>query len=252
MRDFKPDKLTIHVVSPERAVNYKWEKNSEKLSKNLELISIDDLESLPVDIRDKYFDVKHFEEGMVLILDSINQRYYPAKTSIQEIPRNKDMAIDHIAALLGARKIVRSVVTVDVQKREFSADGSIRICSFNSNGSYTSSEKTKAEKQYAGTKSYVGNWSERGYNEALEYCKKTGLIYEPGIRQMLEDRKPGHPNPKLSEDYIVTLTNGVEEATEAAFSLNYIPVFSLSANVKEVIETSRETTLKLRIEYGIM
>ena len=251
MSDFKPDALTIHVVSPEKAVNYKWEKNSERLSKSLSIKSIDELNSLPVEIRRKYFQVPSFEEGMVLVLDRINDTYYPITSAKDILPQNKNRAIDHIAALLGAKSIVREIVTRQIAKRQFDASGNIRILKVKAEGSFSEQEKILQEKKYTGKKTFPGNRTEEGYNLAMEYCTQTGLIYDPEIKRMLEDRNPNHPNPISTEEYTVSLTDEVEQLTEYAFSLKYLGgAFSLSAKVSESLENSYEMSLGLKIDYG--
>ena len=250
MDNFKPDKLTIHVVAPERVVNYKWENEWKNVSRDLELRSVDELNSLPTEIRDKYFDVPSFQEGMILILDRINNRYYSVSNAADEITQNKDRAIDKIAALLGARSIEREVIHFNTKKRELSADGKINVWKVNASASYKETEQQKIEKRFKGVKEFRGNHTREGYQQALNFCKETGLIYDPAIKRMLEDRNPDHPNPLLSESYNVTLTNEVENAIEAAFSLSFLKCFSVSANVKEAISTSRTTELKIRITYG--
>ena len=250
MDDFNPHKLTIHVVAPEHAVNFKWEKGWDKVSKNLELKSIDELNSLSLSDREKYFGISSFEEGMVLILDPINKRYYNATSAVDEIPQNKNRAIDHIASLLGAKRIERKVVHYDLKKRELAVDGKLNVHAVSANASYKESEKMKTENRFSGIKEFKGNLTMDGYQKAKDYCEQTGLIHDPAIRRMLEDRNPNHPNRILKESYNVKLTDEVEGAMEAAFSLSYLKCFSVSAKICEVISTERCTELSLEIEYG--
>lgn len=249
MCDFKPEALTIHVVSPEKAVNYKWEKGSEKL-KNISILSVDELNALPVETRNKYFQTPVLEEGMVLILDRINNTYYPIATAKETLPQNKNRAIDHIAALLGAKSIKREIVTRQTSKRKFDASGNIQVVLFKADSNYSKQEKEMMEKKYTGQKSFAGTRTLDGYNQAVAYCKQTGLINDPGIYSMLEDRNPNHPNPILAEEYAISLTNEVEEITELAFNLTYGTIFSLSGKINEALESSHEMTLSFNVEYG--
>lgn len=249
---FKPDALTIHVVSPEKSVNYKWEKGSDKLSRDLRIVSVDELRSLPKEVRSKYFQTYVFEEGMVFVLDKINERYYPIENANDELPQNKNRAIDNIAALLGAKSIKREIISRKSYKREFDASGNLKIIKFSADASYSTKYKEQEEKRYTGTKTFLGNYTKEGYEQALQYCKKTGLIHDPEIRRMLEDRDPTHPNHIISEEYEISLTNEVEQMTECAFSLKYLGgVFSLSGKVNESIENSNEMRISFKIEYGI-
>lgn len=213
--------------------------------------SIDELSALPIAIRNKYFQVPAFEEGMVLVLDRINGTYYPITTAKDILPQNKNRAIDHIAALLGAKSIVREVAKRQTSKRQFDASGNITIVKVSAESSYSKSEREQQEKRFTGKKTFPGNRTIEGYKQALEYCTQTGLIYDPEISRMLEDRNPNHPNPMLSEEYTVSLTNEVEQITEFAFSLKYLGgAFSLSGKVNESLENSYEMSLGLKIEYG--
>lgn len=245
-----PDALTIMVTSPEKSVNYRWEKESGKLSRDLQILSIDDLNSLPLDIRQKNFDVKHFSEGMVLVKDPINNRYIRAEEANEKLPKLKNDAIDHIVSLLGAKRIRRSVIQYDEEKQELDASGNIKVFKMSASANYSSVEIEAKKKEFTREKRFSGNRSVEGYNQALEYCEKNGLIYDPEIRQILEDRAPSHPNPVTSDSYKITLTSESAKAMEAAFSLSYLGCFSLSAAVKESISIKRMVIIEFEVEYG--
>ena len=42
----------IYVTTPERAINYKWEKNSNKLSREIQIVSIEDIQNTDMDVFD--------------------------------------------------------------------------------------------------------------------------------------------------------------------------------------------------------
>lgn len=121
MELYKPEKNVIHVTSDEKSRNYKWEKDSEKISKNIEIASIDDLQRLPLDIRRKMFSVPDIEEGMVFVKDPFSDRYYLASEVADKLSDNKYNALSRIAMYLGAKKIIREIESVKTKSREFNS-----------------------------------------------------------------------------------------------------------------------------------
>lgn len=243
-----PKALTLHVVSPERAVNYKWEKDYNKLSPNLSIISIDELNALLPEKREKHFAVPAFEEGMVLVWDKISKKYYSIDKAKVELPVNKDRAVDHIASLLGARKIKRSNATSKHYKREFDVNGNVKML-FDAEGSYKHTHTENLTHKFEGEKAFKGQYSEQGFNKAVEYARECGLYNDPAIKAMLDSRNPKHPNRLLSEKYHVTMTSEVEDLSEFAFSVKFLG-FGLSTKVEEAISSSEKIEVFLEIEYG--
>lgn len=244
-----PDALTLYVVSPERVINHKWEKNADKLSRNVKLISIDELNALLPEKREQNFAVTAFEEGMVLVFDKITNKYYSIDKAKDELPLNKDRAIDHIAGLLGARKITRSICKNQTSKRELSVNGEVQIKLFEADGSYKHAHLEKRARKYIGERIFPGQYSEQGFNMALEYARKCGLYEDAVVKSMLDSRNPKHPNRLLREKYEVSMTSEVEDLSEYAFSVKYL-AFGLSAKVEEAVSTSETIEVSLEIEYG--
>ena len=52
----------LHIVSPEKSVNYKWEDNINRIPSGLQIISIDDYNSLPDIIKKSRFGVRNISE----------------------------------------------------------------------------------------------------------------------------------------------------------------------------------------------
>lgn len=250
MDNFKPEKLTLHVVSPEEAVNLKWEEEWNRVSKNLELKSVDELNSLPAETRKQYFDVPSFEEGMILILDPVNKRYYPASTAYKKIPMNKFLAIRHIAELLGAKSILRREVHIEQKTRNLDTEGEVKITDFKADVSFSKEEKEEAVKDIEQITNCPGIYLPDGYRQAEEYCKQIGLFYDPEIKDILDSRHPSNPNRRNRHVHRITISNDIEEGMEAACSLNYLKYYSLRAQVKEHISKSQMIRLELIIEYG--
>lgn len=242
---------TIYVASPETKINYLWEKASNRLSKSLEIKTVEELENLPTIERNK-FSVDNFEEGMVLIYNRIDDCYLKLSENIhQKFEDSKDRAIDYIVSLLGARKITRSVERVDCEKRILEVDGSLGYSVSDLEVKTKFSTEKRNSLAYNCTKDYAGKYSHDGYQKALDYCKSTGLIADPGIRDILRARDPQHPNPILRYTSHVSLASECEDAMDAAFSLNVLGgVFKLSASIKEVLSQKKSLTLSLDIEYS--
>lgn len=240
----------VHIVSPEHAVNYMWEKNSEKLPRNLEIISIDDVLALPSAYRNNYIAERNLEEGAILILDPIQKIYVPAREAHNKLSESKFNALMHIASLLGAKKVSVKVDTYECQTREIRANGEIgyRISSMST--SMTESEKNTVNKKFSREKTFSGTYSTKGYTEAKRFCEEKSLLTDPTIRQLLEDRRPDHPNPLKKDVYSFELSSSSESALDIAFKLNILGgVFRIEANLNESISKSRKLSISTLFEF---
>lgn len=246
-----PQKPVIYITTPERAINYQWEEEAQKLSPNLEIMSIDDIGNLPMEVKKKIFSSPMIEEGTIWVLDPFEDRYYPADKAKDVIPRSKFRAIEKIAGLLGAKSIHHVSSKTQVSKREMSASGDIKIKVFNANAQYSADFSFKFAQEETLDKEFKGNKTIEGYKKALEFCQTTGLIYDPEIKRMLEDCDPKHPNPIISQKYTVSLTSECEEQMDTAFSLNFMGnLFSISGKYTEAISNKYEEVLTYEIIYG--
>lgn len=250
MESYKPQKNVIHVTSDEKSRNYLWERDSDKVSKNIEIVSVDELQSLPFEARRKMFSVQDIEEGMVFVKDPFSSRYYLASEVADKLSDNKYNALSRIAMYLGAKRIVREIESVKTKSREFNSETGVTYKVVDVGLNIHSSSTEGYKKRYNKEEIFDGIATESGYQKAVEYCEKTGLIYDDSIQYLLEARNPKNDNKKRHEDIRTEITSECENSLDIAFSLNVLKgVFSLNAKCEHFMKMTDQVIVHSRIEF---
>lgn len=246
-----PQKSVIQISTPARSRNYVWEENSKYLPRNLEIVSIDDIEALPIEKKHELFSRKDIEVGDVFVKDEIRGQYLPIEDARDMMRKSKDEAIDYVAGLLGASLIKRELLIVDekIKKVEYDASGNYKVVKADVSLSKEDKEKERTRSEYE--QKSPGQFTREGYDKAVEYCKTHGLINDPDFRRLLENRHPDHPNKLKSSVYSFELTRECESLMDIAMGLNVLKdVLKLSAGFHSSTEVSRTIKLKVTFEFG--
>lgn len=250
MESFKTEKNIIHITSDEKSRNYKWEKDANKVSKNIEIASIDDIQALPLDVRRKMFSVQDIEEGMVFIKDPFSERYYLASEVADKFSDNKYNALSRIAMYLGAKRIITEIESVKIKSREFNSESGLTYKVVDGGLNINSSTTELYKKKYNKEETFDGVSNEKGYQKAKEFSERTGLIYDPSIEYLLEARHPDNDNKKRSEDIRTEITSECDNSLDIAFSLNVLgDVFSLNAKCAHSMKETEQVIIHSRIEF---
>lgn len=250
MADLELRGNVICVASPEVALNYRWETGSEKLSPGVQVVSIENLDSLPEARRLELFGQREIEEGMVFVRDHIGNRYVTASRAQELISQSKNNAIDHVAALLGATRVSRQITAVEERRRSVGIRGKIKYRVVNTGASMTAADWLRLATRYTREKRFPGVRTNDSFREAVRYCEATGLIHDPEIRHMLADRAPWNPNPILSDSYEISLSSECGREFDAAFSIGFLRrVFNISPEVEASLSATRLLTVRCTVEY---
>jgi hypothetical protein len=235
----------LHIVSPERAINYKWEENADKLPSGLQIISIDDYNSLPDSIKRSRFGNVNLND--VLILEPYTKRYIAATQAEQEFFKGKFNTLTNIARLLGATKVEYKFESLEEKKRELNANGDFVDVSVG----YAEQHREQYKSLYEKKRDYPGDYTLEGFKEAEKICKDTGLIYVPRFKDLLNQRNPKYPNPIKKETYRIELSSELNDSFEIAFNLNILKgVFSLSARMSESISSFKRLVFETNLEFA--
>jgi hypothetical protein len=239
----------LHIVSPERAINYKWEENADKLPSGLQIISIDDYNSLPDSIKRNRFGNVNLND--VLILEPYTKRYIAATQAEQESFNGKFDTLTKIARLLGATKVECKFESLEEKKRELNANGEISCRFVDVSVGYAEQHRKQYKSLYKKEKHYPGDYTLEGFKEAEKICKDTGLIYDPSFKDLLDQRNPNYPNPMKKETYHIELSREINDSFEIAFHLNILKgVFSLSAGMSESISSFKRLVIETNLEFA--
>ena len=209
----------LHIVSPEKSVNYKWEDNINRIPSGLQIISIDDYNSLPDIIKKSRFGVRNISEDAVLILEPYTRQYISATDAEQVNLERNFYALSKIASLLGASKVSRKVESLQEEKRVLTAEGDIsyRVVEISTNMKKENIERYRNR-----------------YEKIREYSC-------PSLN---------HPNPMKKETYHIELSKELNESLEVAFHLNILKgVFTLNAGIQESISSSKRLVIETVMEF---
>jgi len=241
----------LHVVSPEKAVNYKWEDNADKLPDNLQIISIDDYNSLADTTKKELFGLRNVSENSLLILEPYSHQYIlPNEAEITFFDR-KFNALSQIASLLGASKISMKVESYEETKRELSVNGDISYKAVDISATMNKAQMEHLKNKYEKIREYTSpRLTSEGFNEALRICEESGLIYDVNFKSLLAQRNPQHPNPMKKEILHIELSKELNESLDIAFHLNVLKgVFSLNAGVMNAISSSKRLMIETILEF---
>lgn len=238
----------IHIVSPEKAVNYKWEEKASFLPEGLQIVSIDDIRNLPVEVRHNLFGYHNIKLNDVFMLNPYSGNYVLVTEADQNYKENKFAKISEVVSLLGAKQIQCEIISEETRKREFNADGNVNYKVVKVSASMQEKSEDKVLERILRKRTFPGTSTLDGYFQAKVICESTGLINELG--SLLSLRNPSHPNPIKSDYYEVEITRELNSGLDLAFNLNVLKnVFALNAEVQEAISTSKSIKLKMYIEF---
>lgn len=240
-------KEILYIAPEERTINYKWEKNSNLLSPNLAVVTVDDIEHL----KKEGWKIKSqipLTEGMVLAKHPyLDKCYMDINLAEDELLKDKFNCIGRVVKLLGVKQYKVKVVFIEQQQRELDVSGKVNYKAIKSSAEYKKREEEKYAKTYSRSETYIGNFTEKSYEEAKQLIKIHDL---DELKYLVDQRKPNDENHLNSFEETIELSKELNSLTECAFSLNVLGgVFSLDANLKQTISIQKKVVLETRLEF---
>lgn len=233
----------LYIAPEERVINYKWEKDSENLDPNIAVVSMKDIDQLPK----LGYEIKSgssFYEGMVLCKHPYIQKcYVDANIAETELFRDKVHSIGEVAKYLGVKSISAKAMLINKKKREFNADGEMKYKIVKAELSYRKDENEKYTSTYKIESKYSGKYTTEDYEKAEKLVKQYKM---PELKHLLKQRDPKDHNQMIEHTENIELSKELNMLTECAFSLNVMPMFSLSTGLQETL--SIEKTVRFEIE----
>ena len=232
----------LQISTEERAVNYRWEKDADKLDKNISIVCMDDIQNL---VNDGWtFKTKMpIREGMTLALHPfISKCYIDINIAEDELFNDKFNCLGRVVKLLGAKSFEAKAVFLEAKTRIIDATGNINYKLIKADASYKKSEEEKYAKTYSRKEIFLGEFTRQGYEKAKQLIKQYKL---EDLNYIVEQRNPDDGNTFSEQNIAVDLSEELNRLTECAFSLNVLKgVFTLNANVKQTISTQKKSLLK--------
>ncbi len=229
---------------------YKWDDNSDKLDKSLEIVSIEDIGSV---LKDNGLSVygtpRHTVDDIYIRHPYINNAFIKADRDPVDLFCDKFYAISDVLQYLGVTKISAKIELKNSQKREFDANIN---CGFKKliNGELDIKSQNEQYRQRSANLLREYEKPQISYEKALAKAEENGTISEPKIKSLIEQRGCNEGGSTLKTDCIeVDITDNMNQSLDIAFSLKFMSIFRLSASYSEALETCNEIDFKINIEF---
>lgn len=198
----------------------------------------------------------HIQEGLVLTRNPDGDGYYyRTDESDGRIINERCLAIEAILSYLGGKEFrysesssfksnLSSGITVDVNAK--------RWC--NSIDNTTQENKSTSEqecKDKAVAAQWSGNYTHAGYLRAVELAKSNGLISDPTIAALLEQRLPSHPNPIAAQEYHVNITSDLDNNIHILEDLSINIANKIGVGLKVDLNSSRKLDSSSTVDFFV-
>ena len=247
MENNKLEAAILQISTEERAVNYRWEKDADKLDKNISIVCMHDIQNL---VNDGWtFKTKMpIHEGMTLALHPfISKCYIDINIAEDELFKDKFNCLGRVVKLLGAKSFEAKAAFLEAKTRIIDATGNINYKLIKADASYKKSEEEKYAKTYSRKEIFLGEFTRQGYENAKQLIKQYKL---EDLNYIVEQRNPDDGNTFSEQNIAVDLSEELNSLTECAFSLNVLKgVFTLNTNVKQTISTQKKIIVETKIIF---
>ena len=235
----------IYVTTEERAYNYKWEKTADKLSSEVQVVSIDDVKKLDRDIVDAKVGL-----GTILVKHPFMEKYIEIDQLEDEITKEKLTCLGIIAFHLGARGYETLYGFEDSQEAKMGADGQANYKFAEIGLKFDIQEKNVKTGKYWSQNTFEGNLlTEDSYAIAVDKAKEYGLYYDKEVKFLLETRNPRYGNRLTNRKVKCELTRELNKSLDIAFNLKFANIFSLTANYNQVLTQRKKIVIETNFVF---
>lgn len=238
----------IHVVSPERSLNYMYFPDySPQRYRGIQFISID---KIPTYKNSGYILPNHIGEGTVLFKHPfLANQYVNGTDASQRFRYSRFLQISEVLQLLGASRYEVGTVWEEVVERSWDVNGTLSIRAIKS--SLKIEDKNEKEKKvgfkledsFDGIK-YI---SEDSWQQAKNLASKYGLMEDEFIHSIINQRNPHIKNAIKHRTYTLDVTEEENHYLDIAFALTALTACNLDVSFKKVVKEQHR--MKMEIEY---
>lgn len=235
----------LHITSDERSRNWMLEKDAKKISREVQIVSIDNLPAyreLGIQLPSR-----RICEGDVLIRHPYEPNLYiDANNASFEIRFTKYTLISEIAQRLGATHYeIEEAIETD-EEREWSSTGTLSYKMIKASTNINNKDDLKKKMGILIEDHYPK--FKASYDDATSFAKRYNLLGDSMIRSLIRKRSY-EGNPLLYENLRFDVTKEANSLFDAAFSLNALgSIFSIDATLKKTL--SMRETIILNIKFN--
>lgn len=249
MDNVKIEPLTgdvLHITSDERSRNWMLERNAKKISREVQIVSVDNLPAYRKSGVQLPF--RRICEGDILIRHPYESNLFlDASNASFEIRFSKYTLISEIAQRLGATHYEIEEAIETVEEREWSAKGDLDYKMVKASMDINNKDDLKRkmgiliEDQYPRTKA--------SSEDATSFAKKYNLWGDSMIRSLI--RKCSYEgNPLLHEHLRFDVTKEANSLFDAAFSLNALGgIFNIDASLNKTLSIRETIILNIKFDF---
>lgn len=198
----------------------------------------------------------HLQEGLVLTKEPNRLAYYYRTDETDcRVINERCLAIEAILSYLGGKEFkysetssFRSRRTVGVDVNAGFKKGGIDV------GNQTGVDTDENIGQ-SGDKTVAALWDGKytkdGYNRAVELAKVNGLLSDPAIAALLEQRTPQHPNPISRQEYHVNVTADLDKNVHVLEDISANLKGKIKGNLKVDVNTSRNLDQQSTVDFFV-
>ena len=235
----------IYVTTPEKSINYKWTDNSEKLSPDIQVVSIEDVKKLDRDIVDAKVRL-----GTILTRHPFKEKYIEIEKLEDAITKEKLKCLGLIAFHLGAKEYENLFAFEDTQEAKVGADGQANYKFVETGFKVDIHEKDVKTGKYWSHRTFEGCiLTEESYAIAVDKAKEYGLYYDDEVQLLLETRNPRYGNRQTSSHIEFELTRELNSSLDIAFNLKVANVFGLNANYNQLLIERKKIEIETKIVF---
>ncbi len=191
--------------------------------------------------------------GQILIRHPfLSNTFVDINYSQEDLFNDKINKLAEILQPLGVKALFGQAKWTQAKRREMdiTGEGSIKIIDFSSEfkKSHSVAEYCKIKKEKLFPNAVL---NKELYEIGIIRAQKYGLYNDSDIRSFIETRNPDlGPNVIGSDNISIELTKEVNNLMSIAFSLNYLPAFSINAKYKDTLEIINKVQMDIYVDFG--
>ena len=198
----------------------------------------------------------HLQEGLVLTRDPHGSGYYYRTDETDcRVINERCLAIEAILSYLGGIEFrysetssFRSKHTIDIDVEVGGKKSGVEVDT-NTNVNISTNQGETGGKIVSAK--WSGNYTHEGYLRAVELAKANGLISDPTIATLLEQRLPSHPNPISSQEYHVNVTADLDKSVHVLEDISANLKDKISGHLKVDVNTSRKVDQSATVDFFV-
>lgn len=240
-------KEVLYVTSNERAINYEWEDDCNKLNSGLQVVSIDDIMHEDIGFLNKRKNDIQLE-SIFIRHPLMPNTYIDINSAEDEFMRIKLDCLGYIANLLGAKEYETTFLIEEKDERKVDANGKMTIARVSAEASCRIEENNEKTRKYYRHEFFNSMLSKESYAEAESIAKKCNM--DDGVWYLIKNRNPQLPNNLLSSQIVkMELYNELNSKMDIAFSLKVANIFNLRGEYSEAMSSRKKVVIETKLMF---